>query len=472
MDEKQLLCSFEERYPFLYDIQVKGVPLYTCFRDDVLRLLREGAKIDVLSGAGEKGRIYPRRIVDTFVKLTQNRKRRSLIFTSSVYRRDHGRNLAAEYLLERYPDAIVFEWPSRNESFDSAYFTDPQKARYCPLDGYVLLQKVYGLLRKKKAAQIEREVRDRLVRSFQAAQQPRNENEQAAIDAIIEKLPKSCAQTELRHDIFRWLFKGYTNVDTAVDFWGSARENIIPVLPGKVQSVELQHGLINHFHPGYVYPQFVGKRDSPFFRRKLLVYGEGTKKILCEESVFRPENVEAIGNPRIQGYKRLQATTKQDRNLILFASQTYEVDGTGTHYYDTVIPVLQRISQILKSPEWEGYRLGIKLHPREHSAAVQRYKSEVPDAIVFDATSQLYDLLSQTYLQLTVSSTTLFEAAEFNAPTVAVQYNNIVPKDMFGFDVWIIKSDADCERIMQRMRSKADYNEYLEYIQENARMSL
>ncbi len=466
MDEKKLLCDFEEKYPFLYEIQVDGVPLYTCLRDDVFRILQEGKAREVSSIEAQKGRIYTTRIFDSFIKIVTNRGKTSLIFTSSMYRRDHGRNLAAEYLLERYPDAIVFEWPSRNESFDSAYFADPQKARYCPLDGYVLLQKMYGLLRKKKAAQIEREVRERLVRSFQAAQQPMNENEQAAIDAIIEKLPKSCAQTELSHDVFRWIFKGYTNVDTAVDFWGSARENIIPVLPGKVQSVELQHGIITGYHPGYVYPQFVKRLNIPLFKRKILVYGQETKSKLTTESIFDSEQIEIVGNPRIRGYKEEYKIKSEEKHIVLFTSQPYEQDGSGTRYYANVIPYLQSFYQaMMDDAKWKHYSFVIKLHPRENEAIKQVYQASFLKAQICEPADQLYDLFGRTVLHLTVSSTTLYEAAQFGVPTVVIPYAEIDHDQLYGFHVWKIDT-GNARAIIKAVDTPEIVNKYITELQD------
>lgn len=460
------LNTFEEKYPFLYDFQVNGVPVYTVLRDGVGFKLREEAE-QTEAASEEKGRIYPLRIWDSLVKWGQFKKKKTLIFTSSVYRRDKGRNLAAEFLMEKYPDAVVFEWPSRNDAYDKAYFDDPQRDRYCPVELYLLLYKAYRLLSRKKRGAYEAQCHQELQAAFDKAPAPENDGEKRAIAYLLRELPRACADTKCSHTVFKWLFRGYKNVKYAVDFWGSARENIIPVLPGNPQSIELQHGIITAYHGGYIYPDFVKDCDTPFFKRTLLVYGEETKKLLCEHSVFRPEQVEVIGNPRIKMYKKLYPSQLTDRKQIMFASQTYEQDGTADHYYDTVIPVLQEIeAMLLTQPQWEGYTLAIKLHPRENNGIKQLYEKALPNSRVYGNASQLFEMISQSFVQLTVSSTTLYEAAEFDTPTITVQYQKFAPSQTYGFETLHIDAPESAVQVIEKMLDRKQYESYLSYLKE------
>ena len=467
MSRKEKLFAFETKYPFLYDIQIAGVPVYTCFRDGVLACLMEGKRATPAGYKEEKGRIYPRRIWDSLVKLQRFRKKQTLVFTSAMYRRDEGRNLAAEYLMDIYPDAVVFEWPSRNEAYDNAYFADPQRDKYCPVELYLILYKAYRLLNRKKRSAYEAQQRQKLRAAFDKAPVPENDGERWAIAYLLQELPRACADTRDSHTIFRWLFRGYKNVEYAIDFWGSARENIIPILPGKPESIELQHGIITAYHTGYIYPAFVKNCNTPFFRRKLLVYGEETKRLLCEKSIFSPHLIEAIGNPRIKMYKKTLPTQVTERKQIMFASQTYEQDGTADHYYDTVIPVLKEIeSMLLTQQQWAGYTLAIKLHPRENNTIKQRYQEALPNSMVYGNSSQLFEMLSNSFVQLTVSSTTLYEAAEFDTPTVTVQYNNFRVQDIYGFETMHIATPETVAEVMGKLLDKQAYQNYLTYLKE------
>jgi len=468
MDPKELLFGFEETYPFLYDIAVNGVPIYTCYRDGVLACLQQSGQVQSSACEEEKGRVFPRRILEGAVKLLRLRKSRTLIFTSSMYRRDKGRNLAAEFLMDKYPDAVVFEWPSRTEAYDAAYFSDARKDKYCPLDFYIICYKLYSKVFRNKYNKLAEECRRHLEEAFAAAPEPLSAPEKVAIAYLMENLPDSYAATACSHAVFRRLFAGYKGVEYAVDFWGSARENIIPVLPGAPESIELQHGIITGYHPGYIYPEFVKARKSRFFGRTLLVYGGKTKQLLTEKSIFGEDQIEVIGNPRIKAYKKLYPMQETERKLIVFASQTYEQDGTAANYYDTVIPFLQEIERILQTDDcWQGYSLAVKLHPRESNAVKQLYKQKLPYSQVYDNTSQLFEVLSGTFAQFTVSSTTLYEAAEFDAPTVTLQYNHYRPCDIYGFDTLHIEDIEQVKDAMEKLKNT--YDTYLGYLKEKTK---
>ena len=433
---RQLLFDFEERYPCLYDVQVGGVAVYACLRDDVLAILRGVRRGDSVLPSGRKGRVYLRRLAGTFVGFARHRQARTLIFTSAIYRRDHGRNLAAEWLMGRYSDAVVFEWLSRNEAFDGAWFADALRDRFVPIDGYLVLYKLHSVLHRKRCKEYETRVREQLAEALRACPEPANEAQAAALAYVRDQLPVSCAKVAASQEVFRWLFRRYDQVETSVDFWGSARENITPVLPGSPRSVELQHGIITHEHPGYVYPPFVGGLGGALFERTILAYDEGTKRILTHDSIFRPEQIEVVGNPRVALYQREYGVGDGNRDLVLFTSQPYEQDGSGSGYYAEIIPQLAALQDELRTNlAWAGCRLAVKLHPREDDAIAELYRRELPEAEVFGRAAELYDLLCRTRLHVTVSSTVLYEAESFGVPTVLVRYGDVDARELFGREV-------------------------------------
>ncbi len=456
MDE-QSIFKFEEKYPFLYDEMAQGVSVYTCLRDGVAARL-EGEIQEISSNAEfEKGKIYLRRILGTIFKWRKYRKAETVIFTSSVYRRDKGRNLAAEFLLQKYPNGVVFEWPSRNENFDKAYFKD--KKRYIPLDGYLLRYKLYCKLHKKEMQRQEEEGRKRLQDAFDK-NAPIPDKYRSAVKYIIEELPRCLVATIASQRVFARMFRNYKNIRYAVDFWGSGRENIIPVLKGNPQSIELQHGLITSIHPGYVYPQFVKNVESALFKRKILVYATRDKDVLCKQSIYEDKQVEIVGNPRIERYKSLLAENKKEKKWVLFTSQPYEQDQAGVVYYSKILPYLQKLAEVI---EKEGrYRLVIKLHPRENEGAQQLYKKAIPTAEIFGASSSLYELLGETYLHVTATSTVLFEGIEFDVPTVTVQFDNYNPKDIYGIETLHVDKPRRMEGVWRQLSDEQFYKSYLQ----------
>ena len=461
MTIEETLFEFETKYSFLYEIEVNGVPVYTCFRDDVFSILSGLDQDKNVKIPEEKGRIYPKRILDSLIKLYRFRKANTLVFTSTMFRRDYGKNLAAEYLAEKYPNTVVFEWPSRTDSYDKAYFNDEHKEQYCPLDFYIVFYKVYSLLYKKKHTRLENQCRKRLKQAFDKAPVYESKEEKKAVDFIIAYVPESYATTVISQQIFKKLFSRYKNIKYAIDFWGSARENIIPILPGNFESIELQHGIITEDHPGYLYPNGANSLCKRFFDRTLLVYGETTKQLLVKKSIFKEEKIEVIGNPRILMYKRNFRLENKNRNLVLFTSQPFEQDGSAVNYYQTIIPVLKEIEKNLPG---DNFSLGIKLHPRENNGIITLYKKSLPKCQVFDNTSQLFELLNKTYLHITVSSTTLYEAALFNCPTVNLKFDNQDPVRIYGFKTWSINSIAEVKQVIKQCYDREQYDTYLKYL--------
>lgn len=454
------LLKFEKKYPFLYEIESNGVPIYTCFRDTVSLILTRETLDRQTEYTAENGKIYLKRIRDSWLKFRKFKKAKTLIFTSSMFRRDYGRNLAVEYLMDQYPDAVVFEWPSRTDTYDLAYFQDLQKERYCPIDFYIMVYKLYSYFHRRQKAILEDCCRNRMRSYFQAMENPENECEQKAIDLLLQEIPKSYASTAISQQLFRKFFKNYHNIEYAIDFWGSGRENIIPALPGKFETIELQHGIITEFHPGYIYPEGANKKCKRFFERTMLLYGEATKQLLIRKSVFKEENIKVIGNPRIQKYKQEVEHGKNKRKYILFTSQPFEQDVKGSNYYSEMIPILQRIQKQLETDEkWNGYQLAIKLHPRENNGIKVRYEESIQGCVVFDNTTQLYKLLGESVIHITANSTTLYEAALFDVPTVLFPYQGYKPEEIFGFKVIVVE-----ERLPDELRDVEFYEKYLQFL--------
>lgn len=460
MNLKETLFEFEKKYPFLYEIEVKGVPIYTCFRDMVLLILDGKSTEKSNDFEIEKGRIYPKRIIDSYMKLKRLRNAKTLVFSSSMFRRDYGRNLAAEYLMDKYPETVVFEWPSRSDVYDAAYFSDLRRKCYCPLDFYIFIYKIYKRIYKKKMLVIEEKCRANLKRSFSKTTYLANICEQEAIKYLIREMPILYAETMISQKIFGKLFNKYSNIKYVIDFWGSARENIIPVLPGEFEAIELQHGIITEIHPGYIYPAEAKHKCKKFFERTILVYGEATKKLLTEKSIFDKSKVEIIGNPRIHKYKQEFKVSDEKRQYILFTSQPFEQDVAGSKYYDEIIPYLQNIQRQLNREErWKSYQLGIKLHPRENNGVKKRYETSIPGCVVFDNATQLYELLEKSFLHITATSTTLYEAALFDTPTILLPYQGYIDEEIYGFQVRHYS-----EELPEELLISEKYKEYLIYL--------
>lgn len=454
----KLLVEFEEKYPFLYDVRVHNMPIYTSLRDALLLELKKQTAVNA-DYKKKKSRIFWKRVWHGIVKFKKVRTAETMIVTSSVYRRDEKRNLSAEFLRDTYPNSVILEWPSRNASFDKGYFTDPCIQDYYPMDLCAILKHIYLLLHKKKYRKLRDNCSKELAIKFsETPKEAVSEKEQQAIRWLINRLSDEVAATTLSHYFFRFFFKNCKHIKTAIDFWGGARENIFPILPQQVSWIELQHGLITKEHTGYMYPSYV-KKDCKLFERKLLVYGKKTKQILLENSFFQEEQIEVVGNPRLNLYKKTHSLSKEKRGLLLFSSQPYEQDKKGVNYYESMRSYMKVLEEYANH---NGMTFGIKLHPREEG--VDTYRSMVPSAVIYESDAELYELLCKTWVHITANSTVLYEAAVFDVPTITIRYLEYDTKQIFGKDVWEAGKPEDLYGYFNKLKKQTEYEKYLGYL--------
>lgn len=447
----QKLLEFEQEHQELYDIQANGMPIYTVLRQDVYELLNE-SEIQY-QASGKKGRIYPKRILDGLIKMYRFRNKETLIFTTSIFRRDKQRNLAAEYLLDNYVGAGIFEWPSRDSVFDLGYFKDEKREQYCPLDFYLLLKKFDRILYRKQYNNLINECKNNIEGILAGIKETK------VREFLSNALPSVYADTIRSQVLFKRLYKKYSETKIIIDFWGAARENIFPIFSSSVQLIELQHGVISLESIGYIYPKFVRYINAPIFERKILVYGDYTKRLLTEESIFDNSQIDIIGNPRLIRYNQMSCDTIISKEIILFTSQPY----TLPNYYPKMVKLLNEFNKAIKEVGINK-KLGIKLHPREDVRIGEYYKQHINEVEIYDASVELYDLLKRSFVHLTVSSTTLYEAAEFDTPTIVLVdgYHNSL--NDFGFPVWTVEEHSDILNVLTKLQNVDTYHKYVNYL--------
>ena len=458
MTQFENLIEFENKYPGLYDIEINGLTIYTVMRQALYGLHPYDATFKG-SHNNEQNKKYIsiKRIIKSFVGFYKYKKSKTLIFTSSSFRRDHLRNLSIEYLQEIYKDSVVFEWPNHNQRQDVMYIYDKNCV---PIDFYLVLSKIFVKFSKKKYQKMYNICLGLLNEVFK--------DEDSDFIIWIEYLKihmcTAYAYTGLSHIVFSKLFKKYSP-ERVIDFFGSARENIYPVFKNKPELIELQHGILTKEHTGYVYPNYLKNKSCFLFNRKIFVYGKSSKDILCNYSIFNESQIKIIGNPRIEKYFNI-GFVKEERNLILFTSQPFEQDGLGNDYYNTIIPSLKKILYVINNDDYYcRYSLAIKLHPREGNSVIRLYKKHLgKDVFYYENDSELYDLLAKSYLHITVSSTCLYEAAEFNCPTLTIKYKDFNNKETYGKKIKEITNPNDVSYYFKEL--KINYDKYLKELKE------
>jgi len=187
-------------------------------------------------------------------------------------------------------------------------------------------------------------------------------------------------------------------------FVKACNANSIPV-------IELQHGTIDPFHPGYSYPE---SRTKLFFPDYLFVWGEFWKNGI--EYPIPKDSVVPVGYPHQEKQSRAYDGTEAEEQ-ILFISQPTEAKE------------MSEFAVQLASDDRFSSKVIYKIHPKRYDDWRDHYPAlETADIRVIDSDSPpLYELLAKSRAIVGVSSTVIYESFHFgpevyllNVPTVGV----------------------------------------------------
>lgn len=178
-----------------------------------------------------------------------------------------------------------------------------------------------------------------------------------------------------------------------------------------IKFVEVQHGLICSNDLYYVYknellPQ--GNLNDAFFPHQLMLYGPFWKDMLAKGAEHR--NTEVLIGGDYVFKKTSEAPNHAKENAIFVGSQK----NLASDYTFYILNVLKHLEQ---HPEWE---LWVKLHPLEKES--QRYYDlKHPQLKIFWNEADLLDLLSRCKVQVSVYSTTLYDALGMDVVNLSLQ---------------------------------------------------
>jgi hypothetical protein len=177
------------------------------------------------------------------------------------------------------------------------------------------------------------------------------------------------------------------------------------------ETIELQHGLIAANDLYYVYhSQFSKVVDRSFFPDRIWVYGPYWKRVLAQGCEFRPEQVHVAGDyltrkPTAQG----KPVAKE--NMILLCAQKL----MHAEYLDYA----ERLSRFIQDyPDW---RVVVKMHPLEPRKDLYQAVLKMGFELV-DMQYTLDELLQRARIQISIYSTTFFDAVGFDVVNFSIQH--------------------------------------------------
>ncbi len=171
----------------------------------------------------------------------------------------------------------------------------------------------------------------------------------------------------------------------------------------KIPTIELQHGVITRFHPGY---SFEGKTaHKTTFPDYLFTFGDYWKN--CINYPIAKKNIISVGHVELEILKKESENIKKKRQ-ILFLSQPF------------IGYELSKFAVSLSKEKTLDYEIIYKLHPGEYSNWKEMYPELAKSKLkVVDHTGKnIHELFRESMIQIGVNSTAIYEGLSYGLKTM------------------------------------------------------
>jgi hypothetical protein len=180
-----------------------------------------------------------------------------------------------------------------------------------------------------------------------------------------------------------------------------------------IEVIEFQHGLIAEQDLYYCYPKAIANfRESALFADHICVFGRYWKNLLLKGSEYTDSNTHILGDYSLRSMGRQQYLRVDKSNALLVAAQKNCVDEY-LGYVERLIPLFER-----NYPDWE---IWVKLHPLEREPEAYEKLKNHKQCTVYGRESDLMELLAKCRIQVSIYSTTLYDALGLNVVNLSLQ---------------------------------------------------
>jgi hypothetical protein len=176
-----------------------------------------------------------------------------------------------------------------------------------------------------------------------------------------------------------------------------------------IRSVEIQHGLIAENDLYYIYPPSLrDATQNAFFPDSFLLYGPYWKEILKQGSEYREDRVKVAGNYLSGGNNTVSKEFGKENIVLIGAQKNMEGD---------YLPYLRHLKERFHH---DGWKIIVKLHPLEKEVAAYR-ALEGGALSIAPHNARLDDLLRRAKIQISIYSTTLYDALGYGVVNFSLQ---------------------------------------------------
>lgn len=181
-----------------------------------------------------------------------------------------------------------------------------------------------------------------------------------------------------------------------------------------IPAIDLQHGLIDYYHPTYTY----SNRLLPFKQDMVLprwigVFGALHKKILLSMHFWKEDEIILLGNARMNlSREKYNPAARAAGNTILFPTQWT--------FFNESLQVLQALVKELP----DNVKILLKMHPMERDAFIKAYNELAaahPSKItIASREDDIYPMIYASRMVIGFDSTVLFEAIAMGVPCITI----------------------------------------------------
>jgi hypothetical protein len=223
----------------------------------------------------------------------------------------------------------------------------------------------------------------------------------------------------------------------AYDLWAQAL--IVAARDAGVRSVEVQHGIIEKNHSGYLHLDGEVAPDrtqhSPFspIADIIVVHGEGAKAALVEHGHFPPDAIQITGSPNISAARNRQADRQAIRSGLRLDEDAFVVlyFGSPQHIHPADGEHLRTFLACCSS--MNGIKPVLRPHPADQGGP-ERYRSAAV-AAGLDASVPVaadpFELILAADVVICHNSTTALDAMALERPVVHINMSG--SPDLYGF---------------------------------------
>ena len=210
---------------------------------------------------------------------------------------------------------------------------------------------------------------------------------------------------------------GYTGLHMALS--QACRELNIP-------SIELQHGLISKYHPGYVKSEDHENRDC--VPEYLLTYGDIFTSIVREGNLFDPKKVVTVGFPYIDEVKNSPPLVDEKLNKFTSKFSANILVTSQWTVADMIKKFFIKVSRELKKSD-KSIGIIFKPHPRDWRNYSDLENHE--NIFLVNKGEEIYEILKVIDIHSTAYSTSGLEALALGKPNIFIDVGKTTIEEYF-----------------------------------------